>query len=56
MILSLSNVSKSYGTDVILEKISFNIEEKEKAAIVGVNRRRFKTDGTGNEPYERSRT
>ncbi len=37
MILSLSNVSKSYGTDVILEKISFNIEEKEKAAIVGVN-------------------
>lgn len=37
MILSLSNVSKSYGTDVILEKIFFNIEEKEKAAIVGVN-------------------
>ncbi|MCJ7856469.1 ABC-F type ribosomal protection protein [Lachnospiraceae bacterium NSJ-143] len=37
MILSLSGVSKSYGTDAILEKISFNIEEKEKAAVVGVN-------------------
>ena len=37
MLLSLSGVSKSYGTDVIIEKISFNIEEKEKAAIVGVN-------------------
>ncbi len=37
MILSLSGVSKSFGTDVILEKITFNMEEKEKAAIVGVN-------------------
>ena len=37
MILSLSGVSKSFGTDVILEKITFNLEEKEKAAIVGVN-------------------
>ncbi len=37
MILSLSGVGKSFGTDVILEKITFNIEEKEKAAIVGVN-------------------
>ena len=37
MILSLSGVSKSFGTDVIFEKITFNMEEKEKAAIVGVN-------------------
>lgn len=37
MILSLSGVSKSFGTDVIMEKITFNMEEKEKAAIVGVN-------------------
>ncbi len=37
MILSLSGVGKSFGTDVILEKVSFNLEEKEKAAIVGVN-------------------
>lgn len=37
MILALNNVSKAFGTDVILENISFHIEEKEKAAIVGVN-------------------
>lgn len=37
MILACKDISKSYGTDVILEKISFNLEEKEKAAIVGVN-------------------
>ena len=37
MIFSCSNIHKSYGTDVILEKITFNIEDKEKAAIVGVN-------------------
>ena len=28
---------KAYGIDVILEKITFHIEEREKAAIVGVN-------------------
>ena len=38
MILALNNVSKSFGTDVILENISFHIEEKEKLGIVGVNR------------------
>jgi len=37
MIFSCSGISKSYGTDVILEKVTFNIEDKEKAAIVGVN-------------------
>ncbi len=37
MIFSCSGVSKSYGTDTILEKVSFNIDDKEKAAIVGVN-------------------
>ena len=37
MILACKDISKSYGTDVILEKISFNLEEKEKAAIIGVN-------------------
>ena len=37
MILALNNVSKSFGTDVILENISFHIEEKEKVGIVGVN-------------------
>lgn len=37
MILALNNVSKAFGTDVILENVSFHIEEKEKVAIVGVN-------------------
>lgn len=37
MILALNNVSKAFGTDVILKNISFHIEEKEKIAIVGVN-------------------
>ena len=29
MIFSCSGVSKSYGTDTILEKVSFNIDDKE---------------------------
>ena len=37
MILSCSNISKSFGTDSILEHVSFHIEEREKAAIVGIN-------------------
>lgn len=37
MILSCQNVSKSFGTKQILKEISFNIEDKEKAAIVGIN-------------------
>ena len=37
MILACKDISKSYGADVILKQITFNIEEKEKAAIVGVN-------------------
>lgn len=37
MILALNNISKAFGTDVILENISFNIEEGEKVAVVGVN-------------------
>lgn len=37
MILALNNVSKAFGTDVILKNILFHIEEKEKVAIVGVN-------------------
>lgn len=37
MMLACKDISKSYGTDIVLEKISFNLEEKEKAAIVGVN-------------------
>ncbi len=37
MILSCSNISKSFGTDSILKHVSFHIEEREKAAIVGIN-------------------
>lgn len=37
MILSCSHISKSFGTDVIIEDISFHIENHEKAAIVGIN-------------------
>ena len=37
MILACRQLQKSYGIDVILEKITFHIEEREKAAIVGVN-------------------
>lgn len=37
MILSVQNISKSFGTDEILKTVSFHIEENEKAAIVGIN-------------------
>lgn len=37
MILSCNHVSKAFGTDVIIEDISFHIEEQEKTAIVGIN-------------------
>lgn len=37
MILSCQNVSKAFGTEEILKKASFHVEENEKAAIVGIN-------------------
>lgn len=37
MILSCSSISKSFGEKDILRKVSFHIEEHEKAAIVGIN-------------------
>lgn len=37
MIFACKDISKSYGIDTILEKVSFNIEDREKVAIVGVN-------------------
>lgn len=37
MILSVSNLSKSFGTDEIIKEASFHIEDNEKAAIVGIN-------------------
>lgn len=37
MILACQNINKSFGEKVILKDVSFHIEEKEKAAIVGIN-------------------
>ncbi|MCD7908421.1 MAG: ABC-F family ATP-binding cassette domain-containing protein [Clostridium sp.] len=37
MILSCSNITKSFGDNDILRHISFHIEEHEKAAVVGIN-------------------
>lgn len=37
MILACHHISKAFGTDVILDDISFHIEDYEKAAIVGIN-------------------
>ena len=37
MVFACKDIQKSYGIDTILEKVSFNIEDREKVAIVGVN-------------------
>lgn len=37
MILDCQNICKAFGTNVILDSISFHLEEKEKMAIVGIN-------------------
>ena len=37
MILACQNIHKAFGTDVILKNASFHIEDREKAAIVGIN-------------------
>ena len=37
MILSCSNITKTFGTDLILEKVSFHINKGEKVALVGPN-------------------
>jgi ATP-binding cassette subfamily F protein 3 len=37
MILSCNNISKAFGTEQIITNCSFHIEDREKAAIVGIN-------------------
>lgn len=37
LVLSCSNLSKSYGIDPILEDISFNVENGDKIGVVGLN-------------------
>lgn len=37
MILACQNITKTFGSNIILQDASFHIEEREKAAIVGIN-------------------
>ena len=37
MVLSCHKISKAYGTDEIIKDVSFQIEQGEKAAIIGNN-------------------
>ena len=37
MVLACNNISKSFCMDEIIKNASFHIEEREKAAIVGIN-------------------
>ena len=37
MILACRQLQKAYGIDTVLEQITFHLEDREKAAIVGVN-------------------
>lgn len=37
MILACQNISKAFGTEEILNHISFHMEDREKAAIIGIN-------------------
>lgn len=37
MILACNNITKTFGTDEILSGVSFHMNEREKAAIVGIN-------------------
>ena len=37
MPMQISSLTKSYGTDVILDNISMNIADNEKVAIIGAN-------------------
>lgn len=37
MILACNNICKSFGTNLVLDGVSFHINDREKAAIVGIN-------------------
>lgn len=37
MILACQNISKAFGTTQILQSVSFHVNDREKAAIVGIN-------------------
>ena len=37
IVLSATEISKAYGTDVILDRISFHVNEGDRVGIVGAN-------------------
>ena len=37
MILACKEIQKTFGVNIVLDNITFHLEQKEKAAIVGVN-------------------
>ncbi|MFA5524718.1 MAG: ATP-binding cassette domain-containing protein, partial [Tissierellales bacterium] len=37
IVLSCSNISKSYVVDTILDKITFSLNDNEKVGLVGLN-------------------
>ena len=37
MILACQNISKSFGVEPVIRNVSFNVEDQEKVAIVGIN-------------------
>lgn len=37
MILACNHITKAFGTNTILKDVSFHIEDREKAAVVGIN-------------------
>ncbi len=37
MILACNHISKAFGTDVIIKDCTFHIEDREKAAVIGIN-------------------
>ena len=37
MILSCQNIRKSFGTEEVLRQVSFHLEERERAALIGIN-------------------
>ena len=36
-VLSASDIGKSYGTDIVLEDVNFNVEKGDRIGIVGPN-------------------
>ena len=37
MILSVNNIGKSFGITQVLDKVSFQVNDNEKVAVVGMN-------------------